>query len=103
MYKLMIMSGKILDILLEKSSDLLPNTICVAILYCVLVGVAGILKEKYSQDFSISIVNDLRVKCINSVYDNSNKNFYNKSTEHYLSIIDQDLDQLRLNYILNYL
>lgn len=101
MYRLMMMIGTILDILLDKSSNLLSKAIIIAIFYSFLVGVTGILKEKYSQDFSISIVNDLRVKCINSIYNNSNKNFYNKSIEHYLSIVDQDLDQLRINYILN--
>ncbi|MDO4595262.1 MAG: ABC transporter ATP-binding protein [Tissierellia bacterium] len=100
-YKVMLKVGYIVDISIGKKNDSLLNTIIISTFFCALIYIFGIIKENYSQQFSINISNDLRVDYLNNLYAKKSSSYYKLNTDIYLSKIDQDIDQLRINFLLN--
>ncbi|MSS77018.1 ABC transporter ATP-binding protein [Anaerococcus sp. WCA-380-WT-2B] len=58
------------------------------------------ISQKYANDFTINISDDIRVDYMKSLYKMKTSK-YKFDTSYYINIIDKDVDQFRLNYLLN--
>ncbi|NVF10494.1 hypothetical protein HV819_00495 [Anaerococcus sp. AGMB00486] len=59
------------------------------------------ISQKYANDFTINISDDIRVDYYMKSLYKMETSKYKFDTSYYINIIDKDVDQFRLNYLLN--
>lgn len=92
-------SAKLVDIFTGKKVGDIKSIILVAVVFIILACISYYISEKESKNFSKNICIDLRHDYIEGLFLSKTSNFYNKNKGGFLADIDQNVDQLRLDYL----
>ncbi len=90
--------GIIVDIATKQAQGNIIYISMYAVLYIILTFISSYLMTKFSLNYSNYQSNDLREKMLISMYRTSNADYYEKESDYYINILDEDIDNLRLNY-----
>ncbi|MDO4595181.1 MAG: ABC transporter ATP-binding protein [Tissierellia bacterium] len=100
-YKGIRLSGELLNIFTKQSDGDLKIILFKMISYLLLGFIFSIISTKLSQTFSTKMTLELRLKYLKSFFNAPFKFFKEKDISNHLSIIDSDMDYLRINYLNN--
>ena len=92
-------SSRIIDVVMNKSNDTYSKVIILSILYVILLIIAHYIFNRLALAFSKNIINNLRHEYIEGLLDSKTSLFFKVNKGEHLSHIDQDVDQLRMEYL----
>ncbi|WP_195837844.1 ABC transporter ATP-binding protein [Anaerococcus porci] len=100
-YLYSLKSAEFVDIIIKNDNPNIGKVCITTIIYIAFSYISFYISELNCQKFANSISFELRHDYFEGLYENKISSFYLSKKENYITDIDQNIDQLRLDYLMN--
>lgn len=93
-------STKIIDVVLGNIEGSASKIVTISILYVVIAYLSYYISQRNGKLFTQYISSDLRHDYLEGIINTKSSSFFGKNKGEYITQVDQNVDQLRLNYLM---
>lgn len=100
-YRVTMMIDVIVDLVLNQRGGDFVQAFLLSLFYMLISMAANAISYSAGQSFAASISNEMRIEYLKTLFSRPSDRFFNQEKSVFINDLDQNIDQIRIDYLLN--